>query len=684
LPYVNRVDGLTNFNYTSVDGDDLLVEDFVEGLPLTPEALAKKKKTALGDPLIPRFLLSQKADMTQISLRVISPKGFPEANMQLRLAAEKKVAALEAANPDLDVKLGGMVMLNTAFQSYAQKDLQTLVPAMFLLIILVLGGTLRSFWGVVLPMGLLISSVLFPVFLYVGHLGFSLTNPTMNVMQMLVAVAIADSVHLLALFFRGLRGGLDKRQAIVNTLEKNFVPCLITSVTTAIGFFSLMLQDIPPFVDLGLFAGTGVLYAWFVSVFTLPALLSLIPFKSKKGKTVSVEELDRPGPVSVAVSRWIVRKKLWILATGIAIFAGAVLLIPRIAVDSNAVKYFAKHTEFRQATEYIDANIIGTAPVEFNFDTGEPNGVYSPEALKKIERFTAHIADHPEYHITYVSSIVDVVKRLNMTLHGNDPAYYRIPDRDSVTAEGDTLRAKSLIAQYLLLYTMSLPQGMEITNQISVDNGKARATAFMRSISSWEQLRIVEELDAWLAQEMPEMKAKAVGVPVMFGHLMKIAIPGMLKGLAISILFITLVMMVTFRSFKVGLFSMIPNVWPLVAVFGVIGLTQYTVNLSVAVVGMITLGIAVDDTVYFLSKYLLARKKGLYGADAFAYSFRLVGAPLIFTSLILVAGFGSLTFSDFALNSDMGMLCSAVIALALAADLILLPAMILVFEKKEE
>jgi predicted RND superfamily exporter protein len=142
--------------------------------------------------------------------------------------------------------------------------------------------------------------------------------------------------------------------------------------------------------------------------------------------------------------------------------------------------------------------------------------------------------------------------------------------------------------------------------------------------------------------------------------------------------------MVTFRSFKVGLFSMIPNVWPLVAVFGVIGLTQYTVNLSVAVVGMITLGIAVDDTVYFLSKYLLARKKGLYGADAFAYSFRLVGAPLIFTSLILVAGFGSLTFSDFALNSDMGMLCSAVIALALAADLILLPAMILVFEKKEE
>jgi len=495
---------------------------------------------------------------------------------------------------------------------------------------------------------------------------------------MLIAVAIADAVHVLAIFFRSLRNGKTKRESIMITIDKNFLPCLITSLTTAIGFYSLLFQNIPPFKDLGLFAGTGTLYAFMASLFTLPAFLSFLPYKPKKID----EQIDydaKPLHKYVVLSEWLVKNQKTIRWSALVLTIASVGFMTQIHVDSAAVKYFSADTPFRQASEYIDANIIGTNALEFGFESGEKNGVYNPEFLGKIEKFTEYVNQHPEFHITFVSSIVDVVKRLNQTMHGDKPEYYKIPVLDSVVAEGDTLFARKKIAQYLLLYQMSLPQGMEITNQINIDNSQARVVAFLKSVSSGQQIEVVNKLNEWLEKEMPEVNARGLGVPVMFGKLMAIAIPGMLVSLGISFALITIVLMITFRSFRIGLFSMIPNVWPIIIIFGVVGLVGYTVNLSVAVVGMITLGICVDDTVHFIVKFLRAEKEGFRGSEAIAHAFTQVGAPLIFTSIILVMGFGALMFSDFALNSDMGMLCSAVIALAIFADFILLPATILRF-----
>ncbi len=810
VPYVNRVDGLTNFNYTTVDEDDMLVEDFIDEVPETKEELGRKKHLALNDSLMPHFLISKKADLTQISLRVIAPPEFETAleeaqkatvfltneilsgysqykkdflqkllylnaeNVQYKKTAAKlaqklqvrfhqdvvdkwtknpgtldeffnspllgtiheKVDALKKENKELDfeeavnnavdknldadfetmysalksqnldlslpelsqtnwethsqlaqkpnnnldIKLGGTVMLNNAFKEYAQNDMQTLIPVMFLIIMVFLGVTLRSSMSVFLPMILLFTAIVFPIFLFVGAFDRYLTNVSMNVMQMLVAVAIADSVHILAVFYRGLRNGLDKKQSVVLTVEKNFLPCLITSVTTAIGFYSLVFQDIPPFNDLGIFAGTGTIYAFFASVFTLPAFLSLLPFRTRVHKDAH-EKLKKPAPIYIWIAHFVTQnqKSIRWVAGGLTVISLALML--NIHVDSNAVKYFSPTTSFRQATEFIDANIIGTNALELRFQSGEENGVYDPEFLLKIEKFANFIKAHPEFEITYVSSIADVVKRLNQTMHGDDPGYYSIPFRDSVIAEGDTLFARNLIAQYMLLYTMSLPQGMEITNQVNLDNSEARVVAFIRSVSSGRQLEIIEEINQWLEKNMPETAARGLGVPVMFGKLMDVAIPGMLVSLGISFVFITLVLMATFRSVKIGLFSMIPNVWPIIIIFGLVGAVGYTVNLSVAVVGMITLGICVDDSVHFLVKYLNAIKEGHRGEHAFTEALNQVGAPILFTSIILVMGFGALIFSDFALNSDMGMLCSAVIALAVVADFILLPATILKFHK---
>ncbi len=694
VPYVNRVDGLSNFNYTYVDDDDLLVEDFIVDLPLSSAGLAEKKRLALSDPLMPHFLVSKKGDITQVQLRVIIPKAFPTGHLEARAGVEALVAQITHVeipdesgnlianphyNPNVEIRLSGTVMLNTAFQEFAQNDVQNLLPLMFIFIMVVLTISIRSFWGTVSPIVLLLTAVVFPIGLFVGILQFSLTNPSTNVVQMLVAVAIADAVHVLTIFYRGLRNGLDKRGSVIFTVEKNFLPCLITSLTTAIGFYCIMFQSIPPFRDLGLFAGTGTLYAFFASVFTLPAFLSLLPFKRREVDEAAIKAYEGRG--YERLTDFVVAYQKPIRLTALVTTAVALYFIFQIKVDNTAVKYFEEGTEFRTATQYIDNNIIGVNPIEFNFDSGEDYGIYDPQYLKKIEAFQNYIAARPEYSITYVSGITDIVKRINQTMHGNDPAYYRIPESGEVTADGEAIDAKKLIAQYMLLYQMSLPQGMELTSQIDIRNRSTRVTAYVRSISSFELLSNVKEINGWIATNIPSVNAIAVGVPMMFGRLMALAIPSMLRSLVISFIFITAILMLTFKSVRIGLFSMIPNVWPLAVVFGGIGALGIKVNMSVAVVGLITLGIAVDDTVHFLTKYLHGKHEGHNQRDALQFAFRQVAAPLVFTSVILVAGFGSLTQSQFVLNSDMALYCTIVIALALFADFILLPATILRFDK---
>ncbi|HKP94823.1 MAG TPA: MMPL family transporter [Fibrobacteria bacterium] len=679
VPYVSRVDGLANFNYTYSQGDDLRVEDFLTGIPYTPAALSEKRATALSDSVVSKFFVSKDAAVTQIMLRVIAPPDFPEAHAEARARAEALLASVGAASPDLEYKLGGTVMLNTAFSEFAERDSKKLVPFMFLFIIAVLAFLLRSFWATAIPVGILFTSILFPICLFVGAFGFSLTNVNVTSMQILVSVAIADSVHMLTIFFQQLRAGHSREEAVIATVEKNLVPCFVTWFNTAVGFYTLIWQGIPPFADLGLFAGTGTLYAFLATIATLPALLSFIPWKVKPAKAGTDSKGLPQWPI--ALVDWVDAHKKAICYSSLGLTLASIALIFVIRVDNNSVHYFGKHTSFRKSAEYIDARISGTMPFEYGFSAGEANGIYSPAFLKKVERFQTYLASHPDYHFTHVTSIVDVVKRLNQTMHGGDPGFYRIPDRDSVTAEGDTLLARNLIAQYLLLYTLSLPQGMDLTNQISLDNGRLRVTAFQTNLNSSRQLEIAKEIDAWIRAEMPETEARSLGAPLIFANLMGIAIPGMILNLIGDFAIITLILLVTFRSFKSGIVSLIPNVWPIFIVYGIMGLSQYMVNLSVTLVGIITLGIAVDDTVHFMLHYNALVRAGEPRKSAIVKTLQEEGTAIIFTSLILIAGFSVLMLSEFAINVDLGMWCTSVWALALLAEFILLPATLLYFDK---
>lgn len=273
----------------------------------------------------------------------------------------------------------------------------------------------------------------------------------------------------------------------------------------------------------------------------------------------------------------------------------------------------------------------------------------------------------------HVDALTDTMKRLNRNMHADQSSWYKLPDE------------RPLAAQYLLLYELSLPFGLDLNNMINVDKSSTRLRVTMKNMSSNDVLALEVRADEWIKQNLPEyMRSKGSSSTIMFAHIGARNIRSMLLGTTVALLLISLTLIVALRSIKIGLISMVPNLIPAAMAFGLWGLLVGNVGLALSVVTSMTLGIIVDDTVHFLSKYLRARREeGLSPEDAVRYAFTTVGMALVVTSVVLIAGFLVLSLSAFELNSSMGLLTAITIGFALAADFLLLPPLILMMEGKK-
>ena len=262
------------------------------------------------------------------------------------------------------------------------------------------------------------------------------------------------------------------------------------------------------------------------------------------------------------------------------------------------------------------------------------------------------------------------MKRLNRNMHADEEAWYRLPD------------SRELAAQYLLLYEMSLPYVLDLNNQIDIAKSATRMTVTMESVSSNELLNMENRAQEWLLENAPYMKSDGASPSVMFAYIGKRNIRSMLIGASVALVLISLILIFALRSLKIGLISLIPNLAPTAMGFGLWGLLYGQVGLGLSVVAGLTIGIVVDDTVHFLSKYLRARREqGFSAEDAVRYAFHTVGIALLVTTLVLIAGFMVLNQSAFKLNSDMGLLTAITIGLALIADFLFLPPLLMKADK---
>jgi predicted RND superfamily exporter protein len=301
---------------------------------------------------------------------------------------------------------------------------------------------------------------------------------------------------------------------------------------------------------------------------------------------------------------------------------------------------------------------------------GSANGISDPEFLQKVDAFAEWYRQQPK--VMHVSTITDTFKRLNKNMHGDDPAYYRLPER------------RDLAAQYLLLYEMSLPYGLDLNNQINIDKSATRVAITLETLSTNEVLATEERAQEWLKKNgLPAMQVPGASSSIMFANIGARNIKNMLLGAGLALILISVILIFALRSLKFGLISLIPNLVPTAMAFGLWGLLVGQIGMGLSVVAGLTIGIVVDDTIHYLSKYLRARReKKLAPPEAVRYAFRSVGLALWVTSVALVAGFAILSQSHFYVNSTMGIMTAVTIAFALIADFLFLPPLLMKLEEK--
>jgi uncharacterized protein len=677
IPLSIRVDSVSNFQHTysvyieEEDIDDLVVEDLVrDAEKMTNEEMAKAKQIALSESLIVKRLISTTGHVASINATISMPD--PPADPS-KMAAHTKalkvkvseiasfsrslVEKYEKAYPDVKIYLTGVSMMNQAFPEVAEKDFKTLIPAMFLVVLVVVGILLRSLSSIFATLTIIILAIGSAMGV-AGWFGIVLTPPAMSAPTMILTLAVADCVHIIATFLQILRRGKDKREAIIESMRVNFQPVFLTSLTTAIGFLSMNFSDAPPFRDLGNIVSMGIVFAFILAVTLLPAMLMILPFKVPP-------EPEPPSPIIDEFANWVIAKKKGLLAFMVVITVGLISFIPANELNDEFVKYFSPNIKFRVASDFASDNLAGLYFIHYSLDSGREEGINDPEFLQKVDEFADWLRTQPEVEHAY--TITDIIKRLNKNMHEDDESYLRLPDSENA------------VAQYLLLYEMSLRVGMDLNNQLDQMRQKTRVGVSVKNISTNELLALEQRSRDYMADHFPPvMQTQGTSATMMFSHIGERNIKTMLTGTAVALLLISVILMFALKSFKIGLISLVPNLVPPLVGFGIWGLVSGQVGLGLSVVAGMTLGIVVDDTVHFLSKYTRAmREKKMSPEDSVRYAFHNVGQALVVTTLVLMAGFFVLATSDFLINSNMGLLTGIVIGLALIADFLLLPTLLM-------
>ena len=661
VPWSTRVDSLTNYSHSEAFEDDLQVEPLVEDARSLDDAdLARTEEIALGASDIAGRLVSDDGRVGGLAINFALPENPDAAVAEITDRLHALIDEARAKHPGLDYYLTGDVVLNRTFAETTQNEMETLAPVVFLVIVAAAALLLRSLFGTLA----LVAVLVFVVNTTMGFAGWigTVFNPVnAGVPIIVMTIALAHSIHIVTGTLGALRRGMGKDEAIAESLRGNLWPVFLTTITTAIGFLSLNASDSPPFHVLGNLVAFGVLCAFVYSLTLLPALLSILPLRTPSARAEEGDLFDRLGAFVVA------RRTLLLGSVGILALV-MITGIPRIELTDNWTHYFDERYEFRRHTDFVIENLTGMESLEYSLHAGREGGITDPEYLRSVDAFAQWFREQPE--VTHVQAFPDIMKRLNKNMHGDDPAFHRLP--------GDP----ELAAQYLLLYELSLPFGSDLNNRIDVAKSATRMSVVLRSLTSKAQRELDARAQGWLAANAPGLAGEASGVSIVFAHLSQRNIESMLRGTIVAMALISLILVGVFRSVRLGLVSLVPNFLPLMMSFGLWGYLVGRVGLAASVVTAMAFGIIVDDTIHFLSRYLAARRKGLPAPEAVRSAFRRVGRALWTTTAVLALGFLVFSSSGFEVSWALGILVSITLFVALLADFLLLPPLLMAIDRK--
>lgn len=661
LPYAKGASSISNYIEARSDGDDLLAE------PMLPDDIASADLATIAarakaDERLSGGLLSERGDIAGLYIYFELPRQNPRQEINAIAAAVRaEVAQVQAVHPDLKIALGGILMFDEAMQTQLLRDSSTLYPLCFLVMTLLLyaffrsaSATLATLVAMTLATGM--------TFGLAGWAKLALNPASLTAGVIILTISIADAVHLLTSFAAERAQGADPRSAMTASLRINGRTIFLTTLVNALGFLSMNFSNSPPYRELGNLVAIGTVLAWLLSVSFIAAWTQLWPPRVSASALKQVEFIKR-------FVEWVIARWRLMLPVSLALIAllGAGVMLNRFG--DNYVEFFSKRVAFRTDTEFINDRLAGMQFIEYAVEAGGSGDVFEPEFLARVEAFSAWLKQQPE--VRRVASLNDIAKRLNKAMHGDDPAEFKLP------------ASREEAAQHLLFYEMSLPSGQDLTHLVDLDKSAIRLTVLLNTISSSELEAFDLRAQAWVSANWPAaMKARSSGISALFAKIARSNFQSMGAGMLTSCVLIAGLLIWISRSVKLGLISLLPNLAPILVGFGIWGLIVGKMGMSLAVVASLTLGIVVDDTMHVFSHYGAARRRGATPVEALREAYADVGAALWVTSATLVIGFSVLAFSNFVLTVHLGLLTSLILALALVAEFVLTPTLLLWLDRK--
>jgi len=662
---VLRVDSLINYNYTYAEEDDIIVEPFLEEGELTGEFLASKKETALSDKVMPGYLISKDGKSAMIFARLVTLEASPDYE-QIIKDARAMVKPYEGKH-DHTYHIMGEAAVNDAFREIANEDAEKIMPILFALIIFYLLWVFRSFVAMLLPLTVTVFSVVGALG-FCFYVGYKFTSILSILPGILIAISIADSVHVMVSYYQFRGMGKNTKEAAFYALDKNLIPTFLTTVSTMIGFLSLSTTELQPIRQLGLLAAFGCGLAWIVTIFFVVPWISKVNFKVPK---IFSERLSSSGEATEFSRGWVLRLHKYSTPI-LIIFSGLTVVSFYIAsqanVNSNPYEYFKKGTTLRIGNDFVREVFGGNSGPEIVIEAGRPEGIKDPVFLQKVERFKNRIDANPKVNKTI--DIISIIKDMNKSLYGGLEEEYKLP------------LTQKAIAEQLFLYSMSLPQGMDLNNRMTLKNDSIRMSLLWGIYDSRGWLSGVDDLEKMAKEE--GLDVYVTGKFLLFQRMMDYVVETFFKSVTMALVLVALLMSIIFRSIKLGLLSLVPNVLPLVFGGAFMKLVGIDLNIGSSLVASVCLGIAVDDTIHFLSNFYRYRSQGYSLDETIAKIYTYTGSALIVTSVILTSGFGLYMLGDFIPNVNFGLLCAVILTFALIVDLVFLPALLIFFQEKKE
>lgn len=552
--------------------------------------------------------------------------------------------------------LYGDVYVRSSFLEDLELEMYWLTGLSILVILGILFFSFRSVWGVVIPISVVVLTVVWTL----GTMrvfGVSVNLMTVLIPTIVSIISLSDVIHVMNRLKE--QGGFDKQEAIKLALKDVAVAIFLTSVTTGLGFSTLSYSNIRPFIEFGIFTTIGVAYAYLLAIWVLPLLLNLLPFKTSRAfGTIQMTSFLS------ALHRFTKTRPAGILFVTVLILVLSFLGMSKLRINSYLYEELSADDPFSEALNFFEHHFSGIRTFDLFLQlTDRSKTLLDPEILEQVELLETYLVE--TYGLLDVYSIGTHVKRANRYFRKGAPEAFVLPT--------DTNLLKSINRELL-----KNKEAFGLKAVMTEDGKEGRITGKMEDYGSLEIRKRNRELNQFISQNIDPalLQAKLTGHTLLLDKSNQIITYKLLYGLLFAITLVSLLMGLLFQSLKIVILAIIPNILPLLMILGIIGWADMGIKMSTAIIFTIVFGIAVDDTIHFLTRLNGELKKGLDLDQAIQATYLSTGRAMIITSLILMFGFGVLLFSSFQTTFITGLLVSMALFFALFADLMVLPVLL--------